>query len=57
VNVCEKGIRQVRKLRNEWAGLGLVAAVKEQVRKHYFHFSTTREYWKNQIFAQIALTW
>jgi hypothetical protein len=49
------GIRRVRKLRNEWAGLGLVAAVKEQVRKHYFHFSTARRYWKNQIFAPIAL--
>ena len=55
MNVCDMGIRRVRKLRNEWAGLGLVAAVKEQVRKHYFHFSTARRYWKNQIFAPIAL--
>jgi hypothetical protein len=43
-------------LRNEWAGLGLVAAVKEQVRKHCFHFSTARGYWKNQISATNALT-
>jgi hypothetical protein len=43
MNVCEGyGRPACKRLRNEWAGLGLVAATKEQARVHCLNISTAK---------------